>query len=200
MLRILSLIVLLAGPAVLGLAQGPALDDDTLEMVKAFLKLPTEQLPAEHIPKFLAVEPAALPAALRQRYLAKRLELYALRHIAEGKKKGIVRMPEEDCSTIKEAEGMEIKVLRMARYEEISEDEESWLMDTTRCTEHDLMCEFSLLIRTEAKGKKGEKRHRYFLHPVDPLMALVGAYRRSGRNVATNFFGVGGVSCAPRLK
>jgi hypothetical protein len=79
-------------------ASASSLDTDTLAMVKAFLKLPTAQLPPEHIPKFLAVDPAALPKELRQNFLAKRIELFTLKKITDDKKKGGVRMPEADCS------------------------------------------------------------------------------------------------------
>jgi len=173
-----------------------ALDQDTLEMVKAFVKMPTEDLPVGHIPKFLAVDPRALPAGLRQSFAAKRLELYTLKHVAEGKKKGGVRMPEENCSAPGEAEGQSLKVMRLAGFEEISDDEERFVKEKTNCTEHDLMCEFTLKVLLN----KRSARRRLFLHMKDPLFALVGQYRETGRLRQTKFFGIGNPVCASRLK
>jgi len=180
-------------------AAAPALDQDTLAMVKAFLRLPTDQIPAAHIPKFLAVDPAALPEMLRQRFLAKRLELFTLKQLADGKKKGSVRMPEADCAVPRDAQSKSAGLLGMAGYEEIKELEEDYVMEQTRCTEHDLMCEFTLQILAPPGDKKEGQGRRLFLHQDDPLFAMVTLYRRHGR-ASTHFFGLGGVSCAPRLK
>jgi len=169
-------------------------------MVKAFLKMPTEKLPAEHIPRFLAVDPAALPEKLRRPYQAKSIELYTLKQIAEGKKRGSVRMPEENCAIPQESRAKSVNILRMAGYEEISESEEEFVMGKTNCTERDLMCEFSLQIAVERTGKKGAARRRLFLHLRDPIFALVGQYRQQGRIRQTNFFGIGFPTCAPRRK
>jgi hypothetical protein len=181
-----------AGPA------GKAIDADTLAMVQAFLKLPTDQLPAEHVPRFLDVDPEALPAKLKKPFLARRLELYTLKHLAEGRKKGSIRMPEENCIAPKEASSRDIHILKIAGYAEITEDEEKFLMKETKCTEHDLMCEFSLQVILD-KENKIDKR-RLFLHVKDPMSALVGMYRQYGRTRQTNFFGAGFPTCAPRLK
>lgn len=179
-------------------AVSASLDSDTLDMVKAFLAVPTEQLPAEHIPRFLAVDPEALPVKLRQRYLAKRVELYTLKQIADGEKRGIVRMPEDDCAIPKDIHSGIITILKIAHYVEITEDEEKYLEDHTHCTERDLMCEFSLQLVVKREAKTKEPRRTLFLYVKDPLMNLVGRYREQGRDRQTNFFGVAGVSCAPR--
>ena len=176
------------------------MDPDTLAMVKAFLKMPTDQLPAEHIPKFLAVDPDSLPVNLRERFLAKKVELYSLKQIADGNKRGSVRMPQEDCAVSKDARSPIVKLLRMAGYLDITEDEEKFVMDHTHCTEHDLMCEFTLQVVAEPVGKKKEVRRKLLLHVRDPLMTLVGQYRDQGREKQTNFFGMMGASCAPRIK
>lgn len=157
-------------------------------MVKAFVKMPTDSLPPGSIDRFMAVEAQALPKDLRRPFEAKKLELQSLRDIALAKKRGFVRMPEKDCAIPKERENREIDLLLLAGFLPIDEDEESFLMDKTKCTEHDLMCEFSLLIALEKKGKKTYRR--YFLHSKDPLMAYVGEYRASGKvGGSTNFFG-----------
>jgi len=173
-------------------------DADTLEMVKVFLKMPTAEFPPEHIPRFLAVDPAALPKKLRQPFLAKRLELNTLRRLAEGKKRGGVRMPAEDCAIPKYDQGLLVKYLLIAGFKEISDDEEKFAEKQTQCTERDLMCEFSLLTVLVPEGK--EKRRRFFLHFRDPIFALVSQYREQGKAKQTNFFGAGAPVCAPRLK
>ncbi|MCX5795016.1 MAG: hypothetical protein NTY77_05950 [Elusimicrobia bacterium] len=185
----------------LGLAPAAAwsLDPDTMEMVKAFVKMPTSELPADSIPRFLAVDPAELPAKLRKSFLAKRVELYTLKQLADGKKRGGVRMPEADCAVPKEGQSDSAEILLLAGYEEINDLEEDYVLQVTKCTEHDLMCEFSLQVLAQPKGKKGGPRRRLFLHQNDPAFALVGLFRQHGK-ASTHFFGVGGVSCAPRLK
>jgi hypothetical protein len=180
-------------------AAAPALDEDTLAMVKAFLKLPTSEIPAEHIPRFLAVDPDSLPAKLQSAFLAKRIELYTLKQLAEGKKRGGVRMPEADCSIPKDLQGPSAGILMMAGYQEINDLEEDFVMEQTKCTERDLMCEFTLQILAPRKGAKGKPTRRLFLHVNDPVFALVGMFRSNG-HVSTHFFGLGGVNCAPRLK
>ncbi len=184
--------------ALLGLSLGWAgeaptvLDKDTLAMVEAFLKLPTQNLPPEHIPRFLAVKPSTLPKKLRTAFAAKRLELYTLKQMADGKRKGSVRMPEKDCAVPQDAKSTSVTILLMAGFVEISEEEEIYLKDETHCSERAMMCEFSLQIILERIGRKGTPHRRFFLHPNDPLFALVGEYRAVGRRRQTNFFGEGG--------
>jgi len=173
---------------------------DTAALVQAFLDTPIAELPPDFIPEFLAVNPDDLPQKLRQPFAAKRLELYTLKQLVEGRKKGGVRMPQADCSIAKEAKGDSVGVLKMAGYEEITDDEESWVMGKTQCTERDLMCEFTLQVVTGKAKKTGHARRFLFLHPKDPMFALVAQYREQGRVKQTNFFGIGSPVCAPRLK
>ncbi|MEK7858858.1 MAG: hypothetical protein AAB320_06910 [Elusimicrobiota bacterium] len=186
-------------------ASGPALaaeplDADTLAMVTAFVKMKTGDLPPDSIDRFLAVDMAALPEKLRKPFEAKRFELNVLRHMAQKKKSGTVRMPEADCSTPQEAKANQSGIMQMAGFEEIFDNELLYLMKTTLCTERDMMCEFSLQIILEKDPKSKKPHPRYFLHQKDPLFALVGEYRGTGSSHNTKFFGRGGPSCAPRLK
>jgi len=169
---------------------------DKVALVQAFLKTPTAELSPELIPVFVAVDPAELPPKLRKPFAAKRLELYTLKQIADGRKKGGVRMPEADCSIPKEAKSGSIGVLKMAGYEEISNEEEKFVEKETKCTERDLMCEFSLQIVMEKTAKSQETRHYYFLHTRDPLFGVVAQYRQ-GHSGQTHFFGLGAPVCAP---
>jgi hypothetical protein len=170
---------------------------DKEKLVRAFLDTPTAELQPDLIPEFLAIDPGELPKKLRQPYEAKRLELYTLKQIIEGKKKGNVRMPEADCAIDKEAKGDSVGVMKMAGYEEISEDEERWVMDKTKCTERDLQCEFTLQVLAAKAKKTGHARRFLFLHPKDPIFALVSQYREQGRAKQTNFFGIGAPACTP---
>lgn len=185
-------------PTMESAAASPALDPDTLEMVKSFLKTPTENLPAEHIPRFLEVDPKSLPKKLRRPFEAKCVELYSLRQVAAGNKRGGWRTPEENCEVVKEGRSNSAGILILAGFLEISEDEELWLMKETNCTEHDLMCEFTLQVVAEKAGKKAPARRRLFLHQRDPVFALISQYREEGRVRQTKFFGIGGLHCAPR--
>ncbi|MDD5657739.1 MAG: hypothetical protein PHF00_10855 [Elusimicrobia bacterium] len=198
MVRLAALCLLLALPARAAEPAAKALDDDTLAMVRAFLKTPTSDLPAEHVPRFLEVDPQALPPKLRRPFRAKRLELYTLKQIADGKRRGSIRMPEADCLVPKDATSAEVGILGMAGYVEITDDDELFLMRQTKCTEHDLMCEFSLRVVLDKENKIN--RRRLFLHVKDPMMGLVGMRRAYGSVRQTNFFGAGFPSCASRLK
>lgn len=187
----------------LGLAPAHAaepVDADTLALVKTFIKTPTDQLPVEHIGRFLAVDPHALPAKLQRPFVAKRVELYTLKQLADGKKRGNIRMPEEHCSIPKDSQTTSIGILQLAGYAEIFDDEEQFVMEKTQCTEHDLMCEFTLQVILVAGKKKTETQRRLFMHGKDPMMALISQYREMGRVKQTNFFGIGFPTCAPRLK
>jgi len=187
--------------ALLGLSLGWAgtvapLDADTAAMVEAFLKLPTEALPAEHISRFLAVDPEALPKKLRRPFQAKRLELYSLKQLGQTKKKGFVLTPEDHCEAPKEAKSQDISILMMAGYQEITEEEKEWVGRRTHCKEQDMLCEFTLQILDEklGSGKRPRYRRRYFLFcsaACDPLMVLIGVHRAHVKDQNTNFFGTG---------
>jgi hypothetical protein len=169
-----------------------------VKMVEFFVKTPVQELPAENIDEFLAIDPAKLPAKLRTPFAARKLELQTLKQLNFGKKKGTIRTPEKNCSIPDEAKSDQPAALKMAGFEELTEDEEGHVLTTTECTERDLMCEFSMQIVLERDAKtKRVKRRRYYLYPTDPLMAIVASYR-SGKGAGgnTNFFGRGSVLCS----
>lgn len=193
-LRALIASIILAASASAGETKAPKkLDADTLAMVEAFLARPLNELPPEHIDRFVAIDPMALPLKLRAKYEARRLELYTLKSLAAGKKKGTVRMPEKECSVPEKTRAGGAGIYKMAGYEEVYDDDVSYLMKRTQCTEPELMCEFSLRVVVEKRGKR--KRVRYFLHSNDPLMALVAQYRSSKGARNTNFFGTMAPTC-----
>ena len=170
---------------------------DKEKLVQYFLDTPTAELSPDLVPEFLSIDADELPKKLRQPFAAKRLELYTLKQLADGKKKGGVRMPEADCAAPKDAKADSVRILKMAGYEEITDDEEHFVMDKTKCTERDLMCEFSLQVAVVKAKKAGGSRKYLFLYPQDPIFALVGQYREQGRLRQTNFFGANAPVCAP---
>lgn len=167
-----------------------SLDADTLAMVQKFVKTPTEALPPSAIDRFLAVDAASLPKDLRRPFAAKRIALYTLRQLLHNQKRGTVRMrmPGAECEMPEATVGQTPEILRSAGFSEIFEEEELFLMDKTKCTEDDLMCEFTLRITVELNKKK-QKVRRLFMHEKDPLQAFLGEYRVKGKAGGnTNFF------------
>ncbi|MBI5244553.1 MAG: hypothetical protein HY922_12875 [Elusimicrobia bacterium] len=178
-------------------------DTETLKLVELFVNAPTSELPPEKVPDFLAVDPKTLPAKLRMSWMQKRQELLALKKIADGQKKPPIRRidvpppSERDCLPL-EGE-MADAILRSAGFNDVEEHEVMFLMEQTKCTECELMVEFTLeKALKHVKGKKGQVTTRtyYFLHPKDPLWTLVGAYRAGNKNpFGTPFFGIGHPRC-----
>jgi len=184
-------------------AESVASDTETVRLVELFVSAPTSDLPPEKVPEFLAVDPKALPAKLRTPWLVKREELLALKKIADGSKKPPIRridVPPPGAGDCVPLEGPAADaILRSAGYSDIEEAEEEFIMEQTKCSECELMVEFTLeKALKRVKGKKGEVTTRayYFLHPKDPLWTLVGAYRAGNRNpFGTPFFGIGHPHC-----
>lgn len=195
-MKALILSALLAVPgAVLAADDKPAATPDQIKMVEFFVKAPASDLPAGHIDEFLAIEPDSLPKKLQQPFKAKRLELYTLKQLSAGKKKGVFRMPQADCDIPRDAKSNDLKALGMAGYAEITDDEENCVVKISHCTERDMMCEFTLQIVIETVGKKKQRVRHLLLHQNDPLQAIV-AECRAGVGGQTNFFGALKPSCS----
>ncbi|MDE2237189.1 MAG: hypothetical protein KGK30_04820 [Elusimicrobia bacterium] len=191
-MRACLLIVLFLGPAPPALAAKakPKASRQEIKFVESFLRTPIAKLPTNRIDDFMSVDPQTLPARLRRPYAARRLELQTCKQLAEGKKKGPILMSSKDCAIPKEAKSDSARILKMAGFEEIQEDEEQYLIHRTSCSERDMMCDYSLQIIITRDKQGRPARRRYFLYPNDPLMALVAEYRSHGRvGGNTNFFG-----------
>ena len=181
-------------------AQKPApASKETVKLVRYFLKTPTEALDAERIPEFMEIDADSLPLKLQAPYLGKKEELLMLKKISDSRKKPPVRlggMDDDPPGSCLPDPPRYLGVLPMAGYETIKEEEEEYLMDKTKCTECDLITEFSLRKVEKTKNASGKKEFVYFLHSKDPLMTLVGAYRAGTKNpFGTNFFGLGYPTC-----
>lgn len=164
---------------------------DTVKLVRYVTTTDTADLNPEVIPPFMEVDAATLPGSLRPKYRAKVAELEALRTIAEGKKKPPIRRAgkeeNHDCD-IEEGTLAYVNMLKETGFEPIATDEENFLLSRTKCTQCELMSEFTLKIVVVPAKKKGERPTAYrFLSVSDPLMALVAQYR--SKHVGTNFFG-----------
>ena len=163
-----------------------------IKLVDYFLKTPTKNLNPDLVPDFLAVGEKNLPRSLRQGYVSKVMELYALRDVARGKKEGLVRTPNDSSPSCREFhirkgirmyssmfskplfQGKDIpgiiRLLHMAYFSEISSDYLPCVKKRTQCTQQDMVCDFTLTILSIKKGKR--RAYRYFIYQNDPLGAV----------------------------
>lgn len=192
MMILLSAFLLLAGPAraaeakagAAAAAPAPA-DKTTIQLAEYFLKVNLPDANPKLIDPFLAVNVETLPKRLREKAAAKQIEITQILRVTRVKKRGIFVQPTQGCQ-----ESSFIKPLGMASsfpdpgYETVTEDELKYVMDSTKCTEIDLGCRFSLLIFFQ----KGKDRVLKF-NAVDPLMAKVAEYRGGGGT--SHLFGMG---------
>lgn len=191
------LAALLAAPAVsapVKTAEKSAASDDE-KFVDYFLKTDTGELNPALIPRFMALDLEKIPAKKRDGVAVKRLELKALRKSAEAKTKPPIRRagaePLDKCA-VEEGGPDILQKLRIGGFVEITDSEERFVMEKTKCTECELVEEFTLTrvaVHKDPK-KKGRPEGHIFLHSKDVLMALVAQYRDGGKG-GTNFFSIG---------
>jgi hypothetical protein len=191
------LLVLSLGLASADAADGTA-DEKTIKFIESFVGIPVDRIPPDRVNDFMKVDLSTLPKKLRTKAEARKFELHVLKQVADGKSRGMIRTPETRCAIDDATKSDDVAALKMAGLQEIDTPEEEHLEKETSCSERELMCEFSLqivLLRDKKTGKPTGKR--YFLHPNDPLMALVAAYR-SANDVGGNtpFFGGMKPSCS----
>ena len=89
----------------------------------------------------------------------------------------------------------EILALKRAGMVELSDEEENWLLETTRCSENELESESSF----RSVADSWRRKPRYFMSPQDPVFALVARYRGGDHSIqglgGTATFGKGGGLC-----
>ncbi|MBI3297596.1 MAG: hypothetical protein HYZ75_05500 [Elusimicrobia bacterium] len=185
------LVCLLAAPA----AAAPASVDEEQKLVDYFLKTPTSDLNPQLINRFMALDMERVPEAKRPGVSAKRLELNALRKSMESKTKPPIRRaglePPKSCDA-EEGDEKLPQTMKSVGFEPITEDESHMLQGKTKCSECELVLEFTMtrvIVKADPKKKKPAMKH-LFLHGKDPLMALVSQYRQGSKG-GTNFFGAG---------
>jgi hypothetical protein len=180
---ILALAASLARPA--AAASTPAVD-----LVKYFINTPTEDANPKLAEAFLAVDPETLPKALRDRCRSKQVEMRALLRVHQIKKNGSIVQTDgtgDASSFIRPLK--DITIYRAAGFLDISDSEEDFVMNKTKCTEVELGTKFTLVIFHD----HGKPR-RLMLHGNDPLQAMV-AEARGKVGGQTHFFGVGIFTC-----
>lgn len=172
-------------------------DKDTVRLVEHVTSVPTGDLDPRLIPPFIAVDWKSLPKRLQARQRAKAAELNALRKISEGKRKAPIRLAgQEEVATcdFEDGDPAYVETLRQSGFEEISQDEENFLMRRAKCTQCELISEFTLkIVIVPDGGEKGSAASYRFLSGSDPLMALVAQYRE--KRVGTDFFGAFTAAC-----
>ena len=157
--------------------------------VEGFIRLDISDMTPSYIESMMAVNETSVPKRLRRKFQAKKLELHTYRQLGEGQRKGTVRVPGNDCALPKEGKSKDASLLLLVGYVEISDDDVQYLEKNTHCSERKMMCEFSLQIIYVRNKRSKRDEKRYFLHPRDPLMALIGEYHSKGGNRDTPFFG-----------
>lgn len=172
-------------------------DPETVRLVEMILKVPVAELPAESVPYFLSVDTAALPSRLLVAYQVKRIDLLALKRLAEAKARSSQRPASQaDALACGQPERMAEKGLRLLKrmgFIEIPEDEVDWVMKETECTLCELRTGFSLVMaEVPVKGGRDKFRPRFLLKEEDPLEALLVQHREGLTPRGTSFFGVGG--------
>jgi hypothetical protein len=164
-----------------------AAESRSVELAEYFLKVPTANADPKFVEPFLKIDPDKLPKRLRARTRAKQIDIRALIRIHETKKKGLFVMPASCGLSTFVHPFSEEKSYAMAGYTPLTEDEERYLMDRTKCTEMDMGCEFTLEIFFDKNDKKKKRRLR--MHWKDPMRALLIQYHNHDKTNQTNFFG-----------
>ncbi|HVC09104.1 MAG TPA: hypothetical protein VNH15_04100 [Elusimicrobiota bacterium] len=160
-------------------------------LVESFLKTPVSGLPPGQIDAFLKINPDALPRRLRDPYEAKKAQLEALRKVYEIDNRGPrpgAPTP-KDCSVPLKGDLDLVHELEIGGFQEITRQEKDWIAQNTRCSQKDLMCQFSLTIVQRPKTRKKKPKTWYLLHEKDPLFMLVGMKRQGQVPQGSGSFG-----------
>ncbi len=170
-------------------------DADTVKLAGIVVKTPTDELDPTLAGAFLKVDVGTLPSRQRVAARGKQMELRALIKVAEGKKKGGIRMvgPDE-CVPLKLTEA-DLKWLLnpMLGFVEAEEWAIGEAGTQTECSELDMQCQFSLHIVYMPKGSKPPRR--FFFQERDPMLAIVQMKERNIDGKQTHFFGAGFLKC-----
>ena len=188
------LFALLACLCAPGLARAKAKKHESkaTALVELFLKTPVDQLPADEVDEFMAVDAQKLPERLRGPCEAKKAQLRALRKVYELENGGGPRSgapAPKGCSAPLEGGEALVQYLGKAGFALITRQEKDWLAANTHCTQKQMMCEFSLtVVQRKAKDKRKPKTW-YLLHAKDPLYMLVGMKRQGQVRQGSGSFG-----------
>lgn len=164
---------------------------DQSNFVKRVAGLPPAQIDsAARTRLFYQVVPYYLSPDERQVYFAKCDALRAAGGSGSLKLSGPFSTLLGDPKKAKPMSADSPAALLMAGYKELRATEIQWLMRIAKCTEEQLTKQASLRIVEDMQ--EGKKVVRYFMHPSDPLFALLTDYRSGRKKVGgTAFFGSG---------
>jgi len=183
--RALALILCLSGFAAAAEPESGPDEATRIKIAEYMLKTPLNEADPSLVSGFMKLDTEALPKKLREKARGKQMAIDAMVKLNEGKKKGPFRDPVPTCNP--KYYGPEgVRIMAMMGSEEIESDEEEFIEQKSNCPEAQLMCEFSLnVIVIPRKGKPPLRR--YYLMPMDPLMAFV-AQKRGGGKTGGNYF------------
>lgn len=187
---------LLLQPAAAGAARAAdagTASAEQVQLTQVVLRTPTAELDPTLAGAFLKLDPETLPRKWRSKARGKQLELNALIRVAEGKKKGVIRViGSEECKPPRPAPA-DIPMMMMLGFIEAEE----WAVGAagvqTDCTELDMQCQFSLHI--VEMGKKAKPPRRYFFQEKDFMLFIVRMKEKSLEAKQTGFFGTGFLKC-----
>ena len=104
-------------------------------------------------------------------------------------------IPEKALPKEKRGDPPDIQAMKGAGMAELTDEEETWLLESTRCSEHGLEEESSF----QSVVDSWRRKPRYFMNPKDPVFALIARYRGGDHSIqglgGTATFGKGGGLC-----
>jgi hypothetical protein len=170
-------------------------DETQVKLAQVVIKTPTAELDPTLASAFLKLDVETLPAALRVKARGKQVELRSLISIAEGKKKGAIRMIGTETCEEEKFTAADIGMLLQVGFVEAQEHGVDGASKQTNCSEQDMKCQFTLKVIVMPPGSK--PRRRYFFQEKDPMLAIVQLHEKAASGVGgqTNFFGAGYLAC-----
>lgn len=170
-------------------------DETQVQLAQVVIKTPTAELDPTLAGAFLKLDVDTLPKRLRTRARGKQVELRSLISIAEGRKKGAIRMIGKETCEEEKFTAADIGMLLQVGFVEAQEHGVEGAERQTNCSEQDMKCQFTLKVIVMPPGSK--PRRRYFFQEKDPMLAIVQLHEKAANNVGgqTNFFGAGYLAC-----
>jgi hypothetical protein len=177
------------------LEDGGTADETQVKLAEVVIKTPTAELDPTLAGAFLKLDAAILPKRLRAKARGKQIELRSLVSIAEGKKKGAIRMIGAETCEEEKFSAADISMLLQVGFVEAQEHGVEGAERQTNCSEQDMKCQFTLKVIVMPPGSK--PRRRYFFQEKDPMLAIVQLHEKAagGAGGQTNFFGAGYLAC-----
>lgn len=170
-------------------------DETQVKLAQVVIRTPTAELDPTLAGAFLKLDVETLPKKLRAKARGKQLELRSLIQLAEGKKKGAIRMVGAETCTPEKFKPSDIGILLQVGFVEAQDYGVDGASKQTNCSEIDMQCQFTLKVID--MGPKAVPRRRYFFQEKDPMLAIVQIHEKHAGKAGgqTNFFGAGYLAC-----